>query len=160
MAPGQTGGHTPVQLRCPFCHVMGTLEGFVGDLQLNPSGKLVGSRRCPNPDCHGHVFVVLDQQGRLVRAYPAELLDFDATNLPAGVAKALREAVQCHAEWSLCPGNRAHRGSAGSRAPFPLNRKGASEPGIHAFQERPMCGRPLAKVSVGAGRTLVSSARP
>jgi Domain of unknown function (DUF4145) len=63
------------------------------------SGALVyvGSRHCPNPDCFAHLFVVLNPDGTVIRSYPAELLDFDATNLPPGVSKALQEAIKCHA---------------------------------------------------------------
>jgi hypothetical protein len=33
----------------------------------------------------------------LVASYPAERLDFDSTNIPASVTKALEEAITCHA---------------------------------------------------------------
>lgn len=33
----------------------------------------------------------------LVASYPPELLDFDATNIPAKVTEAMQEAIQCHA---------------------------------------------------------------
>ncbi len=55
-----------------------------------------GQRRCPNPDCNAHLFVVLDG-GKVVISYPPETIDFDTTNLPAGVLAALKEAVTCHA---------------------------------------------------------------
>jgi Domain of unknown function (DUF4145) len=90
----------PITLRCPFCHGMATLSSLgQGDLQLSASGDLVfvGSRRCPNPDCLAHLFVVHNPDGTIIRSYPPELLDFDASNLPAGVTKALQEAITCHA---------------------------------------------------------------
>jgi hypothetical protein len=91
------GGLTPaIRMRCPFCRVMGTLESFgTGDLQL--PGHYVGSRRCPNPDCRALIFTVTDGGGALIASYPAETLDFDASDLPVPVARALREAVHCHA---------------------------------------------------------------
>ena len=33
----------------------------------------------------------------VVASYPAERLDFDSTNIPASVTKALEEAISCHA---------------------------------------------------------------
>jgi hypothetical protein len=91
-------GTPPVTLRCPFCHGMALLSSCgVGDLAVHPAGLLLGHRHCPNPDCLGHLFLVLTPDGTVIRSYPPELLDFDATDLPAGVTKALQEAVTCHA---------------------------------------------------------------
>jgi hypothetical protein len=57
-----------------------------------------GLRLCPNPECRGLIFFVWDAQSkRVVAAYPPERLDFDSTNIPAAVTKALEEAIACHA---------------------------------------------------------------
>ncbi len=42
----------------------------------------VGIRRCPDPACSALVFFVW-KNGQVVDSYPAETIDFDATNVPA-----------------------------------------------------------------------------
>jgi Domain of unknown function (DUF4145) len=102
-ADGQSapGGHTPISLRCPICHTQSTLDPLgPGDFQVQPSGVYLAIRRCPVSDCHALIFVVW-QPGPttpiVVASFPAELLDFDATNIPAKVTEAMEEAIQCHA---------------------------------------------------------------
>jgi hypothetical protein len=63
---------------------------------LVPSGQILGQRRCPNPSCGAHVFLIHDGT-MLVHSYPVERLDFDSTGLPSPVLKAFEEAVTCHA---------------------------------------------------------------
>jgi hypothetical protein len=60
----------------------------------------LGQRCCPNPDCRAHIFFAL-QNKKLLLAYPPELIDFDATNVPAPVVKALEEAITCHGDQCL-----------------------------------------------------------
>ena len=55
-----------------------------------------GQRRCPNPQCHGHLFVVLQGNG-VVASYPPIRLDFDPENIPEKVKRTLDEAITCHA---------------------------------------------------------------
>lgn len=92
----------PISLRCPSCRHVGMFElsperDFLSDGNLS-TGVLLGSRRCPNPDCHAHVFTVWSpSEGALVTSYPPETLDFDATNLPKAVLGSLEEAIRCHA---------------------------------------------------------------
>lgn len=74
---------------------MGTLEGPDSDWYLG-DGHVVGYRRCPNPACHTHIFVVV-RDGELVASYPAEVIDFDSSDLPAPVLSALEESIRCHA---------------------------------------------------------------
>lgn len=38
------------------------------------------------------------QHGKLAVSYPAELIDFDPTNIPATVLSAFEEAIKCHAQ--------------------------------------------------------------
>jgi len=58
----------------------------------------LGQRSCPNPSCRTHVFFAYDAQKRDVAvSYPAERIDFDATNIPQPVVSALSEAITCHA---------------------------------------------------------------
>jgi Domain of unknown function (DUF4145) len=89
-----------LSMRCPTCGQIGTFEGIgQNDIQLSgPDGpRLVGHRRCPNSECHTHIFVVCDQTEAILAAYPPEVIDFDATNVPSNVVSALAEAVRCHA---------------------------------------------------------------
>jgi len=58
---------------------------------------VAGLRRCPDPTCYALVFFVL-VSGNLVESFPAETLDFDATNIPAAVQSAFEEAIKCHAQ--------------------------------------------------------------
>jgi hypothetical protein len=108
-APHATEGrYSMVNLRCPACRQLGTFEGLFSsssDVAIG-DGLIVGMRCCPNVECRALVFFV----GRNVRTgpgtpittellatYPPERLDFDASNLPPGVLKAIDEAVTCHA---------------------------------------------------------------
>lgn len=92
-----------VSLRCPACRQMGTLEGLpnIRDADLfsgDPGHLRAGQRRCPNPKCWAHIFFAFDpQKGLKLVSYPAERIDFDATNVPASVVSALEEAIACHA---------------------------------------------------------------
>lgn len=97
-------GVTSVSCRCSGCRQLGTFEAPPTpqqqfDLQLASASPpyVVGHRRCPNPSCRAHLFVVI-QNGQLVTSYPALRIDFDATNVPATVIHALEEAITCHAD--------------------------------------------------------------
>ena len=60
------------------------------------SALIAGQRRCPDPECHAHLFFIA-AGGKLLATYPPEMIDFDSTGLPLGVLGALQEAVTCHA---------------------------------------------------------------
>jgi hypothetical protein len=92
-------GNTEVSIRCPHCKQRATLDDFSGVHDLLPhnlSATILGQRRCPNPDCRGHIFVAA-QPGKVLVSYPAERIDFDTTNIPADITKAFEEAITCHA---------------------------------------------------------------
>jgi hypothetical protein len=55
---------------------------------------------CPNKDCVGLIYIITDPADEIVSTHPAELIDFDATNIPADVKEALEEAIECHAHES------------------------------------------------------------
>jgi hypothetical protein len=61
-----------------------------------PERVQLGQRVCPNQECRAHVFIARDKD-KLIVSYPAERIDFDATNVPAAVVGALEEAIACHA---------------------------------------------------------------
>lgn len=90
-------GRPVLSVRCPACRQIGVFEAVgPNDHHLQPAGVTAGERRCPNPECHTHLFVVHDG-ARLVTSYPPEVIDFDSTNVPAKVVAALEEAITCHA---------------------------------------------------------------
>ncbi|SRR6266404_6343241 len=95
------GVSTILSMRCPACRQIGTLESFgTVDIQVfsDAQSLRLGHRRCPNPTCHTHVFVVFDPlTNSVVTSYPPEVIDFDSTNVPTKVVEALEEAITCHA---------------------------------------------------------------
>jgi hypothetical protein len=90
-----------VSIRCPACKQRVTLEGLTNahDVVTPVPGfgqpVLFGQRRCPNPSCHKHIFVIVDA-GNVAATYPPERLDFDSTDIPATVKNAFEEAIACH----------------------------------------------------------------
>src|SRR5215472_13982194 len=89
-----------VRARCPVCKRQGTFESLnnVFDLLVQNFSPPVtlGQRRCPNPECQGHLFFA--QQGeKILVSYPPELIDFDPVNLPVAVLAAFEESITCHA---------------------------------------------------------------
>jgi len=69
----------------------------LGQHDLNIGNQYVcGQRRCPNPQCHGHLFVVF-RAGQVAAAYPPIRLDFDPENIPDRVLETFEEAISCHA---------------------------------------------------------------
>jgi uncharacterized protein DUF4145 len=86
-----------VRLRCPGCQQRGTFDAVLDqDLQIDVY-HFAGLRRCPDPNCYAIVFFEVDN-GKLLESFPAETIDFDATNIPATVQSALEEAIKCHAQ--------------------------------------------------------------
>lgn len=55
-----------------------------------------GIRLCPNPKCRAPVFVIMRDR-QLIRSYPPEVIDFNATDIPVSIKSTLEEAIQCHA---------------------------------------------------------------
>jgi len=87
-----------VKLRCPSCRQKATLDQLNNqDTFILNDGVTVGIRRCPDPACFALLFFVW-KQGQVVDSYPAETIDFDATNVPVPVQSALEEAIKCHAQ--------------------------------------------------------------
>jgi hypothetical protein len=99
------------KLRCPTCRHAGAFHGYKGcnDVSWGPKVKArtaggnyhlfskAGTRQCPNPDCGALVFIAFDSRDETLTTYPPELIDFDATDLPANILATLEEAVACHA---------------------------------------------------------------
>lgn len=89
-----TGG--PLSMRCPFCREIAVLSKATSHDGVGSNGLHFGPRRCPKPECRALVFVV-HNGSQILQSYPPSRLDFDATNIPAAVSKALEEAIACHA---------------------------------------------------------------
>ena len=95
--------------RCPHCMHIGAFSRLVPNdfliahNEINPTSKTkaekaqtcVGVRVCPNPECKGIVFAVMDDKGAST-CLPNEVLDFDASDIPLPIAKSLQEAIKCH----------------------------------------------------------------
>jgi hypothetical protein len=63
-----------------------------------PAGsKTFGIRICPNTECRSILFVARDGSGAVKLAFPPEIIDFDASNLPPSILSSLEEAIKCHA---------------------------------------------------------------
>src|SRR6202035_5823211 len=91
-------GTNAVKLRCPVCRQRGTFDPTLQhDLQITHQGHVAGLRRCPDPNCQALVFFVI-QDGKIVESFPAETIDFDATNIPATVQNSFEEAIKCHGQ--------------------------------------------------------------
>lgn len=89
--------HIRTTLRCPHCGKEAVMEPL-GTHDYSVGGLYVcGQRRCPNPTCHGHLFVVFNQD-QLVKTYPPTRLDFDPENIPEKVLVIFEEAITCHSE--------------------------------------------------------------
>jgi len=77
-----------VKLRCPSCRQRGTFEPLMNATDCNirsaNEAVTVGIRRCPDPACFALVFFMW-KQGQVVDSYPAETIDFDATNIPVAI---------------------------------------------------------------------------
>ena len=116
-ANGNPTGDSPINLRCPACHRLGTLDTLrnAKDMDVTTDGTpptlKIGFRVCPNPGCRLLIFIgyhAARQDNKpvsvLAVSYPAERLDFDASSLPAPIVNALEEAITCHAQGCFIAG--------------------------------------------------------
>ncbi len=92
----QTTSPVSLVVRCPHCRKEGVFQSPRDDLQIN-SSTTIGARGCPNEECRGLVFAIF-QNGRVVRTYPAERLDFNDSGIPVEIVKNVVEVITCHAE--------------------------------------------------------------
>lgn len=98
--PSRTANRTPIRLRCPACRQLGSFEAVIDEtIHAGGLGQHIwlGQRRCPNPACHAHVFLVWDETLAVKAAYPPERIDFDAANIPIRIVSTIEEALTCHA---------------------------------------------------------------
>jgi hypothetical protein len=69
-------------------------------LSIQPGNVLAGMYACPNKECAGLIYIITSLGDEILSTHPAELIDFDATNIPTEVREALEEAIECHAHES------------------------------------------------------------
>ncbi|MCG7852679.1 MAG: DUF4145 domain-containing protein [Methanosarcinaceae archaeon] len=87
--------HVRAHARCPHCGKEAVFEN-IGQHDFSLGDNIVcGQRKCPNPSCNGHLFVVF-KNGQLVASYPPIKLDFDATSIPENIKNTFEEALVCH----------------------------------------------------------------
>jgi hypothetical protein len=92
---GESAGTDSVALRCPACGNDGTFTALGTDYKAR-GDITVGHRRCPNPECSAHVFIVRHHL-EILATYPARRITFDRGGIPERVLAALDEAITCHA---------------------------------------------------------------
>lgn len=98
-----------INLRCPACRHNGAFETIAqvqdigwsnlhqrSDGGREQHGHKAGLRMCPNAECGALIFWAEDgyKQRHIL---PPEVIDFDATNLPARILSSLEEAIKSHA---------------------------------------------------------------
>lgn len=81
---------------CPHCGHKVTLEQIGPDVHIG-DGLACGQRFCPNPDCHGHLFVVTSNHVLLFQ-FPPIRFSFSKKDIPASILKTFEEAITCHSE--------------------------------------------------------------
>lgn len=87
----------PIQTICPYCGQRGTFEAISRDRFIQ-NQYICGQRLCPDQDCRGHLFVVLDKSGNLLFHYPFRGISLKKENIPESIIKTFDEAVTCHAQ--------------------------------------------------------------
>jgi hypothetical protein len=87
----------PIQTICPYCGHKGTFEAISRDRFIQ-NKYICGQRLCPDQDCQGHLFVVLDRSRNLLFHYPFRSISLNKENIPASIIKTFDEAVTCHAQ--------------------------------------------------------------
>jgi hypothetical protein len=87
----------PIQTICPYCGHKGTFEAISRDRFIQ-NQYICGQRLCPDQDCRGHLFVVLDRSGNLLFHYPFRSVSLKRENIPESIIKTFDEAVTCHAQ--------------------------------------------------------------
>jgi hypothetical protein len=96
-------GQPVVRLRCPSCKHFGAFEPAAlpnpHDWRFDHERGLAATmRKCPLPSCRALLFIVYDNSHEVVASFPPEVIDFDASELPASVVACLAETVQCNAQ--------------------------------------------------------------
>jgi len=93
------GAGRNLSIRCPGCGQLGTFEPLkeLPDI-FSPPSLWLGQRMCPYPECRTHVFCIYESNGKILRTYPPQRIDFDPKGIPEPIVKTFTEALSCHAE--------------------------------------------------------------
>jgi len=93
-----SGNHAHIRAvaRCPACGNEAVFEPVGEHDYIVAPGIVCGQRRCPNPQCKNHLFVVF-KNSELIKCYPPIRLDFNSENIPKQIVKTFEEALDCHA---------------------------------------------------------------
>jgi hypothetical protein len=100
----QNHGHIRAFARCPHCGHEAVFEPLGPHDVLIAQNIVCGQRKCPNPNCSGHLFVTF-HKAMLVASYPPLKLDFNSENVPERIRQTFEESLTCHS-------NGAHVASA------------------------------------------------
>lgn len=85
-----------IATECPHCGHAGTFQNIFGVDSFEPIiQKYFGSRKCPNPKCMGHIFVIIDATGDLLYTVPSRRISFDSERIPERIKAAFDEALVC-----------------------------------------------------------------
>ena len=90
----QTQNPIKAAVRCPHCLKEVIMETIQQDLIIGVRYSS-GQRRCPNIECHGHVFVVF-YEGNPIITYPPTRIDFNPENIPQNIISTFEQAITCH----------------------------------------------------------------
>jgi hypothetical protein len=99
-----SGNTDTVSIMCPHCRQLGSFGKAVNNYltyskrtENNTLAAFSASIRiCPNTNCNGLVFVILEG-GAVAQVEPPQLLNFSLDNLPVICQETLKEAIACHA---------------------------------------------------------------
>jgi len=82
-------------INCPYCCHDGVFQAIGYDIGINMN-MAVGHRKCPNPRCRGHVFIVTNKD-EILEMYPPSRIKFNKEQVPQSVVDVFLEAIECHA---------------------------------------------------------------
>lgn len=97
----QTVAGRNLTFRCPHCGNTGTFMPVSNDIKCfdeNNRQIFLGIRKCPNPECRGHLFVIYNSQGfEIVDSYPVARIEFQKDSIPPQISDTFEEAISCYA---------------------------------------------------------------
>ena len=89
-------GHN-LTLKCPHCGNIGTFESVSDDIQCSDEKRysiIIGIKKCPNPNCGGHAFVIYNAGSRsILDSYPITRLDFNKDDIATQISETFEEAI-------------------------------------------------------------------
>lgn len=93
--------NSKVAMTCPHCGHKGTFETIgVLDLGILSGGtkfsNYMGLRKCPNDNCKGQLFFIMDADKNLIYISPPETISFDKENVPDKILESFTQAIICH----------------------------------------------------------------